>query len=420
MMMMMFNKIRATDLFMSTLFKRLSSTSRSSVKKTSFDKQFYGIVNKTIKPWERDGFPDRETWFKKKYAHIHVKQKQKQAHLEQLAKLHELKRQKRLSHIQKYKNIDISKKRKSFGNTPLMEYIYGTNCVISALSNKNRDKVYRLLYSNESVFKNNPQLSQLVKERNLKTVFTNKHELNLLTKNAVHNGLVLEAKPLDPLEITHLGPVNVEEETFQINKYHSEFDSPSSPSSSSMNILNHKYMLKQSSNKLYPLGVYLDEVTDTHNLGAILRTSFYLGVDFIVISRKNCAQLSPSVNKCSSGAMEYIPIYMVDKPLTFFDKSRREGQWTFITSCIEQNNKKISTTKLPLIDMQGLLERCPVILVVGNEGSGVRTNLQLKSDFVVQIPFGGPVESQSNIDSLNVSVATAILLSNLLPSSSSL
>lgn len=416
--MIILKKIRTTDLLTSPTLRRVSSIASNTLKKTSFDKKFNGVVNKKIKPWERDGFPDRETWFKKKYAHIHVKQKKKQAHLEQLTKLHELKKQERLSHKQKYSNFSTTKKRDPISNSSLLEYIYGTNCIIAALMNKNRTHFYRLLYSKESILKDNTQLSQLIKEKNLKTVLTNKHELNLLTKNAVHNGLVLEAKPLDPLEITHLGPVNMEDETFQVNKYHNEFDSPSL-SSPNRNILHCKYMLKQKSNKLYPLGVYLDEVTDTHNLGAILRTSFYLGVDCIVISRKNCAQLSPVVNKCSSGAMENIPIYMVDKPLTFFDKSQREGQWMFITSCIEQNNKKTPIPKLPLADMHSLLERGPVMLVVGNEGSGVRTNLQLKSDFVVQIPFSGPLESQSNIDSLNVSVATAILLSNLLPPSDS-
>lgn len=416
--MIILNKIRSVDLFISPIIRRVSSIATDTVKKTSFDKKFNGIVNKKIKPWERDGFPDRETWFKKKYAHIHVKQKKKQAHLEQLTKLHELKRQERLSHKQKYnKNLSITKKKDLISNSSLLEYIYGTNCVIAALMNKNRKTFYRLLYANESILKNNPQLSKLIKQKNLKTVLANKHELAQLTKNAVHNGLVLEAKPLDPLEITHLGPVNTEDGTFQINKYQNEFDSPTS--SSYMDILHCKYMQKQNCNKLYPLGVYLDEITDTHNLGAILRTSFYLGVDCIVISRKNCARLSPVVNKCSSGAMEYIPIYMVDKPLKFFDKSQREGQWIFITSCIEQNNKKAPIPILPLADMHGLLERGPVMLVVGNEGSGVRTNLQLKSDFAVQIPFSGSVESQSNIDSLNVSVATAILLSNLLPSSES-
>lgn len=417
--MIILNKIRSIDLFRSPTFRRVSSIATNTVKKTSFDKKFDGIVNKKIKPWERDGFPDRETWFKKKYAHIHAKQKKKQAHLEQLAKLHELRKQERLSHKQKYiNNLSTTKQRNTISKSSLLEYIYGTNCVIAALMNKNRKNFYRLLYSNDSVLKNNPQLSQLIKEKDLKTVLTNKHELTLLAKNSVHNGLVLEAKPLDPLEITHLGPVNMEDATFQINTYQNEFNSPAL-ASLHKSIVHCKYMLKQNSNKLYPLGVYLDEVTDTHNLGAILRTSFYLGVDCIVISRRNCAQLSPVVNKCSSGAMEYIPIYMVDKPLTFFGKSQKEGQWTFITSCIEQNNKKTQVPKLPLTDMHGLLEHGPVMLVVGNEGRGVRTNLQLKSDFAVQIPFGGPVESQSNIDSLNVSVATAILLSNLLPSSGS-
>lgn len=392
-----------------------SSSSRQLPKKSSsssFDKTFDGVVDRRIKPWERDRSVDKDTWFKKKYAHIHIKQKQKDAYLNQVKQSRTEQKLERLSHKQKYNNNKQTFVNKSVSSSTFLEHIYGTNCVIAALLNKNRTQFYRLLYANESVLKENDQLAQLIKDRKVRTVLSTKHDLNVLTRNGVHNGLVLETKPLDPAEITHLGPVNTESSTFQINRFYSEFDSPDeSP------VLHQDYLLKTDTNKIYPLGVYLDEVSDTHNLGAILRTCFYLGVDFIVISRKNCAQLSPVVNKCSSGAMEYIPIYTVDKPLTFFDRSQEQGQWTFITSHIDKS-KKHPVPKLPLADMHMLLERGPVMLVVGNEGAGVRTNLQMKSDFTVQIPYGGPEGLQGSIDSLNVSVATSILLSNLLPSSS--
>lgn len=55
------------------------------------------------------------------------------------------------------------------------------------------------------------------------------------------------------------------------------------------------------------------------------------------------------------------------------------------------------------------------MLVVGNEGSGVRTNIKMRSDFFVEIPFGRQIPNKETpVDSLNVSVATALLLSNLL------
>lgn len=395
-----------------------SSSTRLLAKKSSsssFDKTFDGAVNRRIKAWEKDGSVDKDAWFKKKYAHIHIKQKQKDAYLNQVKQTHTEQKLERLSHKQKYNNNKQTFVNKNVSSSSFLEHIYGTNCVIAALLNNNRTQFYRLLYANESVLKENDQLTQLLKDRNVRTVLSTKHDLNVLTRNGVHNGVVLETKPLDPAEITHLGPVNIESSTFEINKFYSEFDSPDQTP-----VLNQNYSTKTASNKLYPLGVYLDEVSDTHNLGAILRTCFYLGVDFIVISRKNCANLSPVVNKCSSGAMEYIPIFTVDKPLTFFDRSQEQGQWTFITSHIDKssNNKKHPVPKLPLADMHMLLERGPVMLVIGNEGAGVRTNLQMKSDFTVQIPYGGPVGLQGSIDSLNVSVATSILLSNLLPSTS--
>ncbi|CAL9731209.1 rRNA methyltransferase 1, mitochondrial [Monosporozyma unispora] len=397
------------------LIKRYASSSSYAKKPSpSFDKTFNGVVNRRTKAWEKDGSMDKDTWFKKKYAHIHIKQKQKDAHLQQVKDSYHTQKLERLSHKQKYNTTKQTLLKHN--SSSFLEHIYGTNCVIAALLNKNRTQFYRLLYSSESVLKENDQLSQLIEERKIRTVLTTKHDLNLLTRNGVHNGIVLESKPLDPVEITHLGPVNIEVSTFQINKFQSEFDSHDE-----IPVLKQDYLLKNDTNKLYPLGVYLDEVSDAHNLGAILRTCFYLGVDFIVISRKNCAQLSPVVNKCSSGAMEYIPIYMVDKPLTFFDKSQEQGQWIFITSHIDKNannTRRHTVPKLSPADMSSILEHNPVMLVVGNEGAGVRTNLQMKSDFTVQIPYGGPEGLQGSIDSLNVSVATAILLSNLLSSSS--
>lgn len=61
-----------------------------------------------------------------------------------------------------------------------------------------------------------------------------------------------------------------------------------------------------------------------------------------------------------------------------------------------------------------MLKELPVILVVGNEGEGVRTNLQMRSDFLVEIPQGRGAAGTRSVDSLNVSVATAILLNSIL------
>lgn len=393
-------------------------TLQKLAKTSTFDKNFNSVISKRVKPWKSDSV-DKDTWFKKKYAHIHVKEKQRQAHLNQIKRIKETKKQDRLDHKLKLKLDNDSKSRKyiQHGNiNPLVEYMYGTNCVTAVLANTNRDKhdFYRLLIANQTILDKNEILSQLVKDLNVKVEISDKHNLNVLTKNGIHNGVVLETKPMDPMEITHLGVVSPNTTSFQIHRYQDEFSNNIAQA-----IQDEPYLLKPSQGKLYPLGIYLDEITDSHNLGAIIRTAFYLGVDFITISRRNCAQLSPVVSKCSSGAMECIPIYTVDKPLTFFDKSQQVGQWTFITSHINEPTKTKhpnSPQSIPMQDMHSMLEQGPVMLVVGNEGTGVRTNLLMKSNFTVQIPYNGPPQTQTNIDSLNVSVATAIMVHSLLSS----
>ena len=181
----------------------------------------------------------------------------------------------------------------------------------------------------------------------------------------------------------------------------------------------HDFRYLVNEKKKFPLGIYLDEVVDPHNIGAIIRSAYFLGADFIVMSRRNCAPLSPAVSKTSSGAVELMPIYHVDKPLNFFSKSQEEGGWTFVTSCLTNSDskmKKYSTGKiLEMGALNGLCQELPVMLVVGNEGSGVRTNIKMRSDFFVEIPFGRQIPNKETpVDSLNVSVATALLLSNLL------
>ena len=69
----------------------------------------------------------------------------------------------------------------------------------------------------------------------------------------------------------------------------------------------------------------LDEVLDPQNLGALLRTSHYLGVDKVIVCAKNSAPLSPSVSKASSGAMEVMTIYSANNLMRFIDKSQEHG-----------------------------------------------------------------------------------------------
>lgn len=381
---------------------RIPNENLKANKPTNFTKNF--PLNKKTKAWERAG-EDKESWFKRKYAHVHAKQKsqpqvdlygKKEAHYSRLKQDILSSKRQQEEHKSKY-----SRKSVTLGlrPNPLMEYIYGTNSVIAALNSDRREYFTRILYYNTLP----PILHSLAKKHGLKLEEVDKHRLNLITDYGVHNNIVLETKPLQPSEITSLNMCDPETGIF----HYSELDFDQNVTKTMKYLSNEK--------KKFPLGIYLDEVVDPHNIGAITRSAYFLGADFMVMSRKNCAPLSPVVSKTSSGAMELMPIFTTDKPLNFFTKSQEEGGWTFVTSSLTSKNSKHGNNKvLELKDLNGMVNELPVILVAGNEGNGVRTNLQMRSDFFVEIPFGRSAEESGVVDSLNVSVATALLLNSLL------
>ncbi|QLQ81499.1 hypothetical protein HG537_0F02600 [Torulaspora globosa] len=365
------------------------------------------------KAWERAG-EDKESWFKRKYAHIHAREKfeqvrdpfgKKKAHEDRLTMIEKRNKVQRDEHEKKFEKRSAIQGLKV---NPLMEYVYGTNGVLAALQANKREYYTRVLHYGVLP----RSIAKLAEDKDVKVEESDKHRLNLLTNYAVHNNVVLETKPLQPDELSHLQMCNPETGTFQYTEMVLENDYASRES---------RYLVNE--NKKFPLGVYLDEIVDPHNIGAVIRSAYFLGADFIVMSRRNCAPLSPVVSKTSSGAVELIPIFYADKPLNFFSKSQEEGGWAFVTSCLAKSDSR--STKytrgktLELSDLNGMCKELPVMLVVGNEGSGVRTNIKMRSDFFVEIPFGRSdvTGSETPVDSLNVSVATALLLNSLLRSS---
>lgn len=392
---------------------------RNAVKGGTTSSGRYTNLQKNIpqirrqKAWEKAG-EDKESWFKRKYAHVHAKTKnevrkdpyeKRKAHNERLETIERRNQSQRQEHERKFEKRSAIQGLKV---NPLMEYVYGVNGVLAALQAGKREYYTRLLH--HGVLPTG--IARLAEEKEIEIVETDKHRLNLMTNYAVHNNVVLETKPLQPIEISHLQLCNPESGIFGYSEMVLENE---------FNQREFKYSVNE--DKRFPLGVYLDEVVDPHNIGALIRSAYFLGADFIVMSRKNCAPLSPVVSKTSSGAVELMPIFHVDKPLTFFSKSQEDGGWTFITSCLTKSdlnfNKYTRGKTLEMSDLNGMCKELPVMLVVGNEGSGVRTNIKMRSDFFVEIPFGRETDlaEGSPVDSLNVSVATALLLSSLLKKS---
>lgn len=140
-----------------------------------------------------------------------------------------------------------------------------------------------------------------------------------------------------------------------------------------------------------PFIVLLDEIEDPHNFGAIVRTAECVGAHGVIIKNRNQAMVTATVVSSSAGATEYMRIARVTNLSKTIDELKEYGMWF---ACADMDGTDMCKTNL-----KGSLG-----LVVGNEGSGVSRLVREKCDFIVKIPMKG------HIDSLNVSVATGILL----------
>jgi 21S rRNA (GM2251-2'-O)-methyltransferase len=164
----------------------------------------------------------------------------------------------------------------------------------------------------------------------------------------------------------------------------------------------------------YPLVLLLDGILDEGNLGGIIRSAHYLGVDAVAFSARNSAPLSPVTMKAAAGAAESIPLISVHDPRTLITKSRENG-WRFFAAeapSSARSDKNQSRAVLDPPDLASQLQISPCVLMLGGEGSGLSRMLSNSADSFVAIPgvyTPTPEVDKAGVDSLNVSVATAIL-----------
>ncbi len=141
-----------------------------------------------------------------------------------------------------------------------------------------------------------------------------------------------------------------------------------------------------------PLLVVCDELSDPHNLGAILRTAECAGAHGVIIPKRRSVALTAVVGKASAGAVEYMPVARVSNIASTLRDLKQRGVWVFGTAAD-------GATTLYGADLKG-----PAAIVIGNEGSGMSRIVAEACDFKVSIPMKG------HISSLNASAAAAILL----------
>ncbi|XP_050364387.1 uncharacterized protein LOC126783047 isoform X3 [Argentina anserina] len=276
--------------------------------------------------------------------------------------------------------------------------VYGVGPVLAALSAGRRE--FYTLYVQEGLDLSNNNRKKKDKkgfERVLRMAENfgvnikelRKHDLNMAADNRPHQGLLLDASPLEMVKIKELDPVSVEE-----NKS--------------------------------SLWVALDEVTDPQNLGAIIRSSYYFGAAGVVLCAKNSAPLSGVVSKASAGSLELMELRYCKNMMQFLTSSAENG-WRVLGG-------SVSSKAVPLNE---IVPSEPTVLVLGSEGTGLRPLVERSCTQLIRIPgnipvditVGGVDDSKSMevdqvfsaeefrsflaVESLNVSVAAGVLLHHL-------
>ncbi|XP_026879556.2 rRNA methyltransferase 1, mitochondrial [Electrophorus electricus] len=199
-----------------------------------------------------------------------------------------------------------------------------------------------------------------------------KRELEKMTSSVVHQGVCLQASAL--------GFVTEEK--------------PTSP---------------QPGRHRHPLWLILDGVQDPMNLGSILRSAYFLGVDRVASSIRNSCPLTPVVSKASSGVMEIIDVYGYDN-LSDIIKVKLGQGWQVIGTI----GSVEASSGASIVPCSNFEMSKPSLLLMGGEGYGLSRDLRELCDVWLTIPPRRDLHPA--VDSLNVSVATGILLHSLLSS----
>ncbi len=229
--------------------------------------------------------------------------------------------------------------------------IYGKNPVIEAINAKKALKVFLVHNFNDQ------KVINLIKDNKLPVVSISSNEMEKMCDGGVHQGLAAELKPYQT--------VSLEEIIIRANK------------------------------KTKKIIVMLDSINDPHNLGAILRSADVFEAAGIVLPKHNSVSLNATVAKTSAGAINYVPVAVVNNLNQAIKTLKEEGYWV------------VSTDGSATIDYSSIKYDFPVVVVIGSEGKGVSPLVLKNSDYVVKIPQFG------HVNSLNASVAAGILLAEV-------
>lgn len=144
-----------------------------------------------------------------------------------------------------------------------------------------------------------------------------------------------------------------------------------------------------------PLLIILDELEDPHNLGAILRSADAVGAHGVIIPKRRAVALTAGVAKAAAGAVAYVPVARVSNLAQTIEALKKEGVWVA--------GAAMGGTEVYKQNLTG-----PLAIVIGSEGKGLGRLVAEKCDFLISLPM------QGKINSLNASVATGVILYEVL------
>ena len=230
--------------------------------------------------------------------------------------------------------------------------IYGRNAVMEALkSGKDIEKIFMQKGEREGSIR---VIAALARERAIPFVEVSAQKIEEMTASTAHQGVAALCSPVSYVTLDDL--FSQAEEKGEV-----------------------------------PFFVICDDISDPHNLGAIIRSAECCGVNGIILPKRHCAPVSSVAVKASAGAVNHMPIAKVANIATTIETLKERGVWIYGA---EAGGKSAWET-----DMKG-----SCALVMGSEGNGISRLVKEKCDFIVSIPMYG------KINSFNVSCAASIIL----------
>jgi 21S rRNA (GM2251-2'-O)-methyltransferase len=267
----------------------------------------------------------------------------------------------------------------------LKEYLFGTSVVIAALQQRRR-RLFELFINPKSQNEYINTARVLAEQNYIPVTELNSARLDRLSESRPNQGMVLMTSSLPSPSIQYM---DFPTDTLRIHTVEGCID--------------------RDYNREHPILICLDRIMDPQNVGAILRTAYFFGVDGIVKTTKDSSPLTPIVSKASAGSLENMDVYTTSNMGNFLRRSSDNG-WIIYGTNLSGDNVLELDGESPLPP----LFKGPTILVVSNEGSGMKPLLSNLCDVHLKVMGFSRKAEGYHVDSLNVSVATGILLQKIL------